>query len=166
MHLAEFIARDMEAILSQWESFARTVPVGSFMGRRSFATMRRSCRPYARTSSRARPRTSRALEVAKGLAEPLNAKETARADVCALRARHGFDINQMASEYRACAKACSRRGRMRALLVTWTCSRPSRFNEADRPGAGRVDPVLQCRGRPRSNLLLGILGYDMRSPRK
>jgi signal transduction histidine kinase len=81
-----------------------------------------------------------------------------------LRARSGFDINQLVAEYRALRAS---------VLRLWLDANPLeadgvediiRFNEAiDQAIAESVshfnDQVEQAR-----NLLLGILGHDMRNP--
>jgi siderophore synthetase component len=101
MRLAEFITRNMEPILVQWEAFAATLL------------------PAARTmdSHGLRDHARQILEaIAKDIATPQTREEQRekslgpQADEClgngrqthaVLRARRGFDINQLAAEYRA-----------------------------------------------------------------
>src|SRR5918992_1405438 len=76
MRLADFILRNMETILEEWEAFAKDIST---------------------------PQTDKAqAEKSKGRAPKLTgAAETAAQAHAVLRARSGFDINQLAAEYRA-----------------------------------------------------------------
>ena len=103
MRLSEFILRDMEAILAQSEAFAATqLPAAASMN--SLAL-----RDHAQGILRAvatdllSPQTAEAqAEKSKGRAPKLfEASETAAQTHALLRAKSGFDINQLAAEYRA-----------------------------------------------------------------
>src|SRR3954462_11386442 len=101
MHLADFIARNMEPIRSRWELFARSLPMGASMTSvelRDHAKqiLEAVCKDIVQDQTSAEQERK-----SKGLAEPLDANETAAQTHALLRARRGFDINQMASEYRA-----------------------------------------------------------------
>ena len=105
MKLAEFITREVDVILSEWEAFARTLPSGSWMdvgALRNHAKqiLEAVCKDIGRAQTRGEEVTK-----SKGLAAPLDSSETAAQTHALLRARGGFDINEMASEYRA-LRAC------------------------------------------------------------
>ncbi len=106
MRLAEFILGDMEAILKEWEAFAATLfPDGTGM-----------------TSLVLRDHAQQILEaVAKDLSTQqshqaqddkskgrvlrlIGAPETAAETHAVLRAKSGFDIKQLAAEYRGPAR--------------------------------------------------------------
>jgi signal transduction histidine kinase len=110
---------------------------------------------------------TREQQVAKsqGLAPaPFPASETAAQAHAVLRARSGFDIRQLASEYRAL--------RASVLSLWMDAVAPQallledviRFNEAiDQALAESIEQFTAQVERSR-NLLLGMLGHDMRSP--
>jgi len=101
MRLTAFIERDMEAILAEWETFARALPSG---GSLNVAALRNHAKQIleavCKDIAHEQTRDEQALK-SKGLAVPLDARETAAQTHALLRARDGFDVNQMASEYRA-----------------------------------------------------------------
>ncbi|KAB0631018.1 sensor histidine kinase [Burkholderia latens] len=166
MRLADFIVRDMEPILVQWEAFAATLlPAARSM---DSLALRDHARQILEAIAKdiASPQTREAQrEKSLGRApEPVNATETAAQTHAVLRARRGFNINQLAAEYRAL--------RASVLSLWLDACRPSpphlddmiRFNEAiDQALAESVsfftEQVEQAR-----NLLLGMLGHDMRTP--
>ena len=166
MRLADFILSDMQAILRQWEAFAGTRhPAGSAM---TPLELRDHAKEILLAVARdiSTPQTPEAQTAkSKGLApRPIDALETAAQTHGLLRAHGGFDIKQMASEYRALRAS---------VLRLWTdACQPEppnledmiRFNEAiDQALAESIvffsDKVDEAR-----NLVLGMLGHDMRTP--
>ncbi|WP_175885558.1 HAMP domain-containing sensor histidine kinase [Burkholderia sp. BCC0044] len=166
MRLADFIVRNMEPILVQWEAFAATLlPAARHM---NSLGLRDHAREILNAVAKdiATPQTREAQhEKSLGRApEPVNAAETAAETHAVLRARRGFNINQLAAEYRAL--------RASVLRLWIDACRPGlpdmddmiRFNEAiDQALAESVafftEQVEQAR-----NLLLGMLSHDMRTP--
>ena len=132
MRLADFIVRNMENILEEWEAFAATqLPAAEGM---SSLALRNHAKQIleAVTKDLGTPQTKEAQsEKSRGRApKPSNAHETAAQTHAVLRARSGFDINQLAAEYRALRAS---------VLHLWTeASDPNeidlddviRFNEA------------------------------------
>src|ERR1700730_15386106 len=116
MRLADFIQRDLEAILSQWEAFAATLlPAAVDMTSEQLRDhaehiLRAVCKDLETSQN------DEELErKSKGLGPgPIDASNTAAETHALLRAQGGFDVNQMTSEYRALrasvlhlwAKAC------------------------------------------------------------
>src|ERR1700682_1721973 len=103
MRLAEFILRDMETILVQWEAFAGTLlPAAANM--RSLALRdhaQQILEAVAEDLSAIQTREAQ-LEKSMGRApNPTDAPQTAAQTHALLRARGGFDIKQLAAEYRA-----------------------------------------------------------------
>ncbi|MCW5658493.1 MAG: sensor histidine kinase [Burkholderiaceae bacterium] len=166
MRLAEFILRDMEPILVEWDAFAATLLPGA-----------RGMTPLA-----LRDHAQHILEaVAKDLATPqtrheqtekskgrgprvAGAPQTAAESHAVLRAQSGFDINQLVAEYRALRAS---------VLRLWMDDRrldPSgiedivRFNEAIDQAVAESVSHFHVQVERARNLLLGMLGHDMRSP--
>jgi signal transduction histidine kinase len=166
MRLAEFILHDMEAILAEWESFAATLlPAAAGM---TALALRDHAQHILKAVARdlATPQTREAqAEKSRGRAPRVaGAPETAAQTHAVLRARGGFDINQLVAEYRALRAS---------VLRLWIDASPLdepgvedviRFNEAiDQAIAESVGHFHDQVERAR-NLLLGMLGHDMRSP--
>ena len=166
MRLAEFILRDTETILAEWEAFAATLlPAASGM---TSLALRDHAKPILEAVAKdlATPQTKEAQsEKSKGRAPKLlGAPETAAETHAVLRARSGFDINQLAAEYRA----------LRASVLTlWmdACEPDEirvddvlRFNEAIDQGIAESIHFFSAQVDQSRNLLIGMLGHDMRSP--
>jgi signal transduction histidine kinase len=166
VRLAEFIWAHMETILSEWEAFAGTnLPAAATMNSLALrdhaqqileAVAKDLSTPQSREAQR---------EKSLGRAPKLtHAPETAAQTHALLRARSGFDINQLIAEYRALRAS---------VLRLWTdACQPDvphaddmiRFNEAiDQAIAESVDFFSRQVDQAR-DLLLGMLGHDMRSP--
>lgn len=166
MLLSDFITEQMEAILSEWESFAAAqLPAAADMT--SLALRDHApdiLEAIARDLTTPQTREEQS-EKSKGRApvEP-NAPETAAQTHAILRARSGFEINQLVAEYRALRAS---------VLRLWSESNPGqdldvediiRFNEAiDQAVAESVSHFHSQMTRFR-NLFLGMLGHDMRTP--
>jgi signal transduction histidine kinase len=166
MRLADFIQRDLEAILIQWEAFAATLlPAAADMDSQAL-------RDHAEQILRAvckdldTPQNDEQREhKSKGLAAgPIDARNTAAETHALLRARGGFDVNQMTSEYRALRAS---------VLHLWAkACEPSdifvpdilRFNEAIDQAVAESVAFFNAQIEKERNLLLGMLGHDMRGP--
>jgi signal transduction histidine kinase len=165
--LADFILSDMEAILAAWENFAVTLlPAAQDMNSLELRDHAQQILEAVAADIRTVQSADQQSAKSRGLAPvPLDAHETAAQTHAVLRARGGFDIRQLAAEYRALRAS---------VLRLWAQRFPTahamhfedvmRFNEAiDQALAESISHfqghVVQAR-----NLLLGMLGHDMRSP--
>ena len=166
MRLSEFILHDMEAILVEWEAFAGTLlPAASGMTPLALRDHAQQIL-VAVAHDLARPQTrEEQSEKSKGRAPGVaGAPETAAQTHAVLRAQGGFDINQLVAEYRALRASVLRRWIEASPLDQPGVEDVVRFSEAiDQAVAESVgcfhDQVEWAR-----NLLLGMLGHDMRSP--
>ena len=166
MRLATFISRDMDAILTQWEAFASSrLPAASNM---TALALRDHAKQILEavvkdlsTSQSAEAQAAKSMGRAPPLIEAL---ETAAQTHGFLRAKSGFDIKQMASEYRALRAS---------VLRLWTnACQPEppdlddmiRFNEAIDQALAESIAFFSDKVDEARNLLLGMLGHDMRSP--
>lgn len=166
MRLADFILHNTEAILAEWESFAATLlPAAGGMtplALRDHAQQILEAVAHDLATPQTRDEQS---EKSKGQARRVaGAPETAAQTHAVLRARSGFDIIQLVAEYRAL--------RASVLRLWMDAGAPDgsavgdivRFNEAiDQAVAESVGHFHTQVERAR-NLLLGMLGHDMRSP--
>jgi signal transduction histidine kinase len=166
MRLADFILQDMETILAEWESFAATL-LPAAAGMTSLA-LRNDAKEILEAIAKdiSTPQTGEAqAEKSKGREPKLTgAAETAAQAHAVLRARSGFDINQLAAEYRAL--------RASVLRLWMNAYEPDdtnlediiRFNEAIDQAIVESLGFYSVQVDQARNLLLGMLGHDMRSP--
>ena len=166
MRLADFILRHMERILVEWEAFAATLfPAAASMTPRALRDHAKQILEAVATDlstfQTKQAQTDKSLGRAPKL---LDAPETAAQTHAVLRARSDFDINQLASEYRALRASVLR-------LWTEACQPDDlnledviRFNEAiDQALAESIGFFSEQVDQGR-NLFLGMLGHDMRNP--
>lgn len=166
MRLADFILRDMESILIEWEAFAATLfPASADPGRlvlRDHA--QQILEAVARDLSTSQTRRAQA-EKSKGRARKLTgAPETAAETHAVLRAKSGFDINQLAAEYRALRASVLRQWMDACQLDELGLEDIVRFNEAIDQAIAESIAFFSAQVDQAQNLLLGMLGHDMRSP--
>ena len=103
MRLAQFITRNIESILEQWEAFAATrLPAAEHMKPLELRDHAKEIlQAIAIDLSMPQTEEEQAAK-SKGLAAGMfRAPETAAQTHAILRAKSGFDIQQLASEYRA-----------------------------------------------------------------
>ncbi len=166
MRLADYIEGNLGRIVAAWEDFAGTL-VPAAQGMKSLELrdhaegILRACVSDLRT-----PQTREAQSAkSRGLAPTLpDAPETAAQTHAILRAKHGFDIEQLASEYRALRAS---------VLRLWLDTQPThastlddvvRFNEAIDQALAESIVFFRRQVERTRNLLLGMLGHDMRTP--
>ncbi|KFN48727.1 sensor histidine kinase [Arenimonas composti] len=165
MRLADFIHHDMERILVRWEAFATTRLHAK--GMTSLAL-----RDHAREILLAIARDLRTPQtreeqseksMGRAPADPA-APETAAQTHATLRAGSAFDIEELASEYRALRASVLRlwadHGGGEALHVEDMV----RFNEAVDQALAESIQFFDAQVERSRNLLLGMLGHDMRGP--
>ena len=166
MRLSLFISTHMEAILAEWESFAATLlPAAHGM---SSLELRDHAQQILEAMARdlSAPQTRQAQrDKSRGLTHvPDQAPETAAQTHAVLRARHGFDISQLCAEYRALRAVV-----LRLWLDEGGTEPPGlddivRFNEAIDQALTESVGFFSSQVDRSRNLLLGMLGHDMRSP--
>jgi signal transduction histidine kinase len=166
MRLADFISRDMEPILAQWEAFAATLmPAAANM--ESLALRNHAQHILLAIVKDLRTSQTKEVQREKSLgrgAVLADTTETAAQTHALLRARAGFNINQLAAEYRAL--------RASVLRLWMDACQPEapdlddviRFNEAIDQAISESVAFFSAQTEQSRNLLLGMLGHDMRSP--
>ncbi|CAB3802952.1 sensor histidine kinase [Pararobbsia alpina] len=166
MRLADFILRDMESILAQWEAFAGTLlPAAAHM--RSLALRDHAEQILEAVAKDLSTPQTREAQTAKsrGQAPKLaGAPETAAQTHALLRARGGFDINQLAAEYRALRASVLRLWMDECEPDAFHPDDILRFNEAIDQAIAESVGYFSAQVDQARNLLLGMLGHDMRSP--
>lgn len=166
MRLADFITRESDAILAQWETFAATcLPAARQMTTEELRDHARQILEVIAEDLRTPQTEEEQAAKSKGLVQRLYPAVQTAAEVHAtLRAKSGFDIRQLAGEYRALRAS---------VLALWLKVFPPdgdaltdiiRFNEAiDQALAESVDHFSQQVEQSRA-LLLGVMSHDMGNP--
>jgi signal transduction histidine kinase len=166
MRLAEFIRHNMEPILAQWESFAATL-LPAAAGLTSLALRDHApdiLEAVAKDLTTPQTREEQSAK-SKGRAPKMEgAPETAAQTHAVLRARGGFDINQLAAEYRALRASVLRLWMDDSPLDQTGVEDIIRFNEAIDQAIAESVGYFHAEVERARNLLLGTLGHDMRSP--
>lgn len=166
MRLSAFISGDINGIVARWEEFASTrLPAAEHMSRLELRDHARQILEAIAIDLRTPQTRDEQSEKSRGLAAtPFDARETAAQTHAVLRARSGYDIRQLASEYRALRAS---------VLQSWfdACGAEEpplvdviRFNEAIDQALAESIAFFSSYVERSRNLLLGILGHDMRSP--
>lgn len=166
MRLADFILRDMEPILAQWEAFAATLmPAAANMGasglRNHAQQILRAVAQDLRNSQTREAQRDKSMGRAPAL---IDATETAAQTHALLRARAGFNINQLAAEYRALRASVLRLWADECEPVVPDLDDVIRFNEAIDQALAESVAFFSAQVEQSRNLLLGMLGHDIRSP--
>src|SRR5215208_780316 len=167
MTLSQFIAENIEAIVSEWQSFAETMEPASLT--MSTRALRDHAKPILLAIAKDLESDQTVLEQSeksKGLAPVQSGRETAAATHGALRQVSGFDVNQLGAEYRA----------LRASVIRlWTKQQPSamdtavvedmiRFNEAVDQAVAESTSRFAAEIALSRDTFMAILAHDLRSP--
>jgi signal transduction histidine kinase len=166
MRLADFTLREIDSILANWEAFAATrLPAARRMsGLELRDDAKQILEAVAADLSTTQTREEQAAK-SMGLAPvPFPARETAAQTHAVLRAKSGFDIKQLASEYRAL--------RASVLRLWMDACQPAdppiedviRFDEAIDQALAESIACFSAQVEQSRNLLIGMLSHDMRSP--
>ena len=166
MTLARFIDGHIDAILAEWELFAQTLqPAAETM---TALALRNHAKEILQAMARdleAAQTDAQQTDKSKGWAPVLDGKETAAATHGALRHLVGFDLRQLAAEYRALRASVLKLWREHhSMQEDPMLTEITRFNEAvDQALAESIasysDEVSSSR-----DTFLAILGHDLRSP--
>jgi len=167
MRLSDFIERNTETLVVEWEAFARaTIPPAKTM---SALALRDHAKPILMAI--AKDMRSKQTEVeryvkSQGLAEAdPGASETSAATHGILRQLVGFDLVQLAAEYRA-VRATVLRLWMRELgsVDATALEDVARFNEGVDQALAESIASYSDRVANSRDTFLAILGHDLRSP--
>jgi signal transduction histidine kinase len=166
MRLADFILRDMELILTQWDEFAATqLPAAARMTPRALRDHAREILAAVARDLSTHQTKKAQVEKSMGRAPILvDAPETAAQSHAVMRAQSGFDINQLAAEYRALRASVLRLWADAWLPEATHHEDVARFNEAIDQAVAESISFFSAQVDQSRNLLLGMIGHDMRSP--
>ncbi len=167
MRLPDFIQFEIEAILLEWETFAAAqLPAAAEM--KSLA-LRDHAKQILQAIARdiRRPQTEEAQTLKSMGRAPLlrDTSETAAETHALLRARSGFDIIQLAAEYRALRASVLRLWKDEGGVSSDEDFKDMlRFNEGIDQALAESISSFSVEIEGERNLLLGMIGHDMRNP--
>ena len=166
MKLSKFIVENMEIILAEWESFARTIlPAAETMDSLALRDHAKQILEAVAKDIETHQTDQEQSDKSKDLAPVLAGKETAATTHGALRHLAGFDLKQLGSEYRALRASVIRMWKEQLTeLGDSEFNDMMRFNEAiDQALAASIVRYSDEVDRSRQTFL-AILGHDLRSP--
>ena len=166
MRLADFILRDMESIVAKWEAFAATrLPAAASMASLELRDHAQQILEAVAADLSVSQSSVEQAAKSMGLAPaPFPAWETAAQTHAVMRARSGYDIRQLASEYRALRASVLSMWIEACLPGVPHFDDVIRFNEAIDQAVAESIGHFSAQVEQARNLLLGMLGHDMRSP--
>lgn len=165
MRLEQLISSEMEAILQGWDSFAASMDLANNLSKSDARDHARQILEAVVADLRLSQTDQQQHDKSWGRGQERNTgSETAARAHADLRARSGFDVCQLASEYRALRAS---------VLRLWIdrCDRQApdfedmiRFNEAIDQALAEAIRLFSAEINHSRTLLLGALGHDMRTP--
>jgi signal transduction histidine kinase len=166
MRLAEFIVCNLDSIVREWETCAALqLPAAADMD--SLALRDHVVEMLRAIAKDLESYQSRAAQLEKSLGQKpavANAAETAAQTHATLRAKSGFNISQLAAEYRALRASVLRLWMDAHPAVDGQVDQIMRFNEAIDEAVAESIGTFDRQVKQARNLLLGVLGHDLRSP--
>jgi len=165
IRLADFIRKNTKQIMTEWESFARTlIPAADHMTPLALRDHINEILAFIVSDIESPQTSSEQIQKSHGEKEKDSAP-TAAETHAALRLAGGFDIDQMVSEYRALrASVIKLWGRANAPMNDVDRIDLTRFNESiDQELAESVSHYTKKVSYSK-DLLIGILSHDLRSP--
>jgi signal transduction histidine kinase len=168
MRLADFISQDIDSILNEWDSFAATLLPAArntdSVGLRDHARqiLQAVVTDISTPQTNEQQREKSVGRVSQS--QPAGNSETAAQTHALLRARGGFNINQIVAEYRALRASVLRLWLAECQPLPTDLDDVIRFNEAIDQAIAESVGFFDAQVERARNLLLGMLGHDMRSP--
>jgi signal transduction histidine kinase len=166
MRLSEFILRNREAILDEWERFAATLSMGASMTKAALRDDADDLLLFIADDMESKQSAAQQQAKAEGAGPASPGGDESAAHAHALhRLGEGFDINELMAEYRA----------LRAtVLRLWYGSggrdehteadQIVRFNEALDQVIAESVLRFSAEASRAKDVLLGVLGHDLRNP--
>lgn len=166
MKLSAFIKANLDAIVADWEAFARTLPAGQVMSALALRDHSREILMAIADDMELRQSDQQRAAETQDIVATEASTTTAAAEHGALRQLAGFDLVQLFAEFRA----------MRAsVMAFWQRSHgaesePSsideitRFNEAMDKALAQSVQRYSSEVAASRDMFLAVLGHDLRSP--
>jgi signal transduction histidine kinase len=166
VRLADFIVRNMENVLANWEAFAATrLPAAVSMDRLELRDHAQQILEAVALDLSTPQSPEEQTAKSKGLAPTISpTRETAAQTHAIMRAKRGYDIQQLVSEYRALRASVLCLWMDKCLPAAPHLQDVIRFNEAIDQAVAESVGHFSAHVDQGRNLLLGMLSHDMRTP--
>lgn len=166
MRLHQFILANRDAILAEWDAFAAAISPASMHMSRSAIRDHAEEMLEAIAQDLAAPQTDDAQLLKSHGKAPVvfGAPQTAAQTHALMRARSGFDLNEMIAEYRALRASVLRLWAAAEFPSALDVQDTIRFNEAIDQSLTESAHFFSAELERSRNLLLGMLAHDMRNP--
>lgn len=166
MKLSDFIRTCMEEIIHEWETFARTLPITEDMNRTALRDHAKQILKFVVRDIDTPQTASTQDKKSKGQGpEEGGSTDSAAQTHADLRLESGFDIAELASEYRALRasviKLWTKTLRQAAMADLWDLIR---FNEAIDQALMESIIRFQEKMEYSRDMFIGILSHDLRNP--
>ena len=166
MRLSDFIRANMEQIINEWEDFARTLPAAHDMSPSALRDHIKEILEFVMRDMDTHQTALSQSEKSKGHGpDDGGSKDSAAQTHAELRSKSGFDVDQLATEYRA----------LRASIIKlwtskWTTVNPDdlsdliRFNESI--DQALMESIVRFKEKIEhsKDMFIGILSHDLRNP--
>jgi signal transduction histidine kinase len=164
--LADFIRDHTEAILAEWESFARGLPLGDSMDIAALRDHAKEMLGVIAADLSAPQTPEQQSDKAQGLSDAgARRSPTAAQAHGAGRAEHGFSVEDMVAEFRALRASVVRLwSRTREYAGLTDPQDMIRFNEAIDQAIAESIATYTREVRQSKDRFLAILGHDLRTP--
>lgn len=167
MHIADFVEQEIDYIVDEWVAFARTrVPLSHELSTEELADHAKVLLLSLSADVRDRQSERERHDKSQGNAQE-NAPEITRIarDHAAQRFQQGFSLDHLLSEFRALRASVIRRWTQQMPDVNHdTLDQVTRFGEALDQALSESAALYSQKVDDSRNLLLGVLGHDLRTP--
>ncbi len=166
MSLAAFLLQHKDRILVEWDAFASSCQSpGSNLSVPALRDHAEQILDAIAADLQSSQTQEEEYDKSRGLAPLIpNATETAAQTHAVLRAKAGFDINQLVAEYRALRASITRLWNGQQESYPNAFSDFVRFHEAVDQAIAESVEYFDSQLTKSRNLLLGTLGHDLRTP--
>jgi signal transduction histidine kinase len=165
MELHRFIQEDMEAILAEWDAFARSIAPSGEMSHHALRDHAKQILHAIAVDIGTYQSSQDQIEKSQGLALDPDVDSTAASIHGALRQENNFSLMQLSAEFRALRATVLRLWLPQVEKMTpTTVNSMIRFNEAiDQALSESIAAYSESADQTRE-LFLAILGHDLRAP--
>jgi hypothetical protein len=166
MRLADFIEQNMEAVVAEWGAFAQTrIPAAATMTTREVRNHAQEMLVAIAKDLRHGQSEGQRSRKSRGLADALPEERTAASAHGLFRHLSGFDLIQVASEFRALRATVLRLWKDKAgVLDAAALEDVTRFNESIDQSLAESIASYSAKIDESRDTFLAILGHDLRGP--
>jgi len=166
MKLSAFINDNLDAIIADWEAFARTLPAGQSMSTLALRDHSREILLAIAGDMELRQSDQERADQAQDIVPTEESTTSAAAEHGALRQLAGFDLVQLFAEFRAMRASVMAFWQRSAGVEPGSSSikEMTRFNEAMDKALAQSVQRYSSEVAASRDMFLAVLGHDLRSP--